>query len=379
MKQNTLEEPMKATFAHTCTLRLLRLYPHAWRSRYADEAVAVLEERPATFRTFFDIFLGILDAYIHNDLFTRKEFVMLQRLRKSQITIFSSFVLFSLFWVIYISTNLYRLGIPSWDYTSPAPNYAFVFPIVQLAGLFAILTALLGGCAFLVVVLKQIFARDRQNIQPFVWTMLSILVIALLISFLLTETLFRFSLFTLPVLATGIATFLLFTLIGNLLRLRQGIKNTQLSLRFMCPTLIPALVVLAIIGTLYFSLFWFPIYMVPRSAFLVRFALTIVTIIGAVFGGVIYLGRKIRRATFSPRFLRLTFGLASLTTLAMIVILGLLLFQLQAIDLHINAQGLELRSVPILHILVFGLALPTLFSCISLWRGFKAQRALALA
>jgi hypothetical protein len=138
-------------------------------------------------------------------------------------------------------------------------------------------------------------------------------------------------------------------------------------------------VVLVIIGTLYVSLFWFPIDMVPRSAFLVCFALTIVTIIGAVFGGVIYLGRKVQRATFSPRFLRLTFGLANLTTLAMIVILGMLLFQLQAIDLHINAQGLELRSVPILHILVFGLALPTLFSCISLWRGFKAQRALALA
>lgn len=374
---------MKAPFAHICSLRLLRLYPRAWRERYADEAAAVLEERPATFHTLFDLFLGLLDAHLHNDLFTRKEFVMLQRLRNSQITIFCSFLFFVPFWAIYLSTELYQLGIPSWDYTSPAPNYAFAFPTVQLAGLFATLTALLGGGAFLVIALKQMFIRDRQSIQPFVWTLLSLLVIALLISLFLAETLFHrsFGLITLtwPILATGIATFLLFTLMSNLLRLRQGIRNAELSLRFMFPTLLPGLVIIAIIGTMYFSLFWFPMEMLSRSAYLIRFVPTIVTIIGAVFGGVIYLVRGMRRATFSPRFLRLTFRFASLTALAMMVTLGLLLFQLQAIDLHINAQGLALLSVPLLHIIVFCIALPTLFSCISLWHGFKAQRALALA
>ncbi len=57
-------------------------------------------------------------------------------------------------------------------------------------------------------------------------SLFSILVVALLISLLLMETLFhRFSLFTLPVLATGIATFLLFTLTSNLLRGLAGLRR----------------------------------------------------------------------------------------------------------------------------------------------------------
>ncbi len=31
MRQKNVEEPMKITFAHKCSLRLLHLYPHAWR------------------------------------------------------------------------------------------------------------------------------------------------------------------------------------------------------------------------------------------------------------------------------------------------------------------------------------------------------------
>lgn len=41
---------------------LLRLYPSAWRTRYADEFLAVLEERPLSPFDAFDIILGALDA-----------------------------------------------------------------------------------------------------------------------------------------------------------------------------------------------------------------------------------------------------------------------------------------------------------------------------
>jgi drug/metabolite transporter (DMT)-like permease len=41
---------------------LLRLYPAAWRARYEEEFLAVLEERPLSPFDFFDITLGALDA-----------------------------------------------------------------------------------------------------------------------------------------------------------------------------------------------------------------------------------------------------------------------------------------------------------------------------
>lgn len=45
--------------------RLLQLYPRAWRLRYADEMLAVLEERPPNLRDRFDLARGALDAHLH--------------------------------------------------------------------------------------------------------------------------------------------------------------------------------------------------------------------------------------------------------------------------------------------------------------------------
>lgn len=45
--------------------RLVRLYPQAWRDRYEDEFVALLEERPPTPRDVLDTIRGALDAHLH--------------------------------------------------------------------------------------------------------------------------------------------------------------------------------------------------------------------------------------------------------------------------------------------------------------------------
>jgi hypothetical protein len=44
---------------------LLRLYPRAWRDRYGDELLALLEEHPATLVDTFDLIRGALDARLH--------------------------------------------------------------------------------------------------------------------------------------------------------------------------------------------------------------------------------------------------------------------------------------------------------------------------
>jgi len=47
---------------------LIRLYPAAWRRRYAEEFLALLETRPLTRRDAGDILRGALDAHLHPEL-----------------------------------------------------------------------------------------------------------------------------------------------------------------------------------------------------------------------------------------------------------------------------------------------------------------------
>jgi len=44
---------------------LMRLYPRAWRERYGDELVALLEEHPATLADLVDLMRGAFDARLH--------------------------------------------------------------------------------------------------------------------------------------------------------------------------------------------------------------------------------------------------------------------------------------------------------------------------
>jgi hypothetical protein len=47
---------------------LLRLYPRAWRRRYEDEFLALLECRPPTPLSVLDIVLGAVDAHVHREI-----------------------------------------------------------------------------------------------------------------------------------------------------------------------------------------------------------------------------------------------------------------------------------------------------------------------
>ena len=48
--------------------RLLLLYPPAWRARYRDEFLAMLEHRSLDSRQLIDVVLGALDAWVSADV-----------------------------------------------------------------------------------------------------------------------------------------------------------------------------------------------------------------------------------------------------------------------------------------------------------------------
>src|SRR5579885_3392735 len=78
---------------------LLRLYPRAWRERYADEITLVLAAHRVTLWTALDMLLGALDARLHPDLLPGTVVSVAQRLRNSEVAVFCAVVLFCLAWL----------------------------------------------------------------------------------------------------------------------------------------------------------------------------------------------------------------------------------------------------------------------------------------
>jgi hypothetical protein len=65
---------------------LLRLYPRAWRDRYQDEFVALLEQCPFSLGDVFDIIAGAIDAHLHACVPLQAGITfMIQRLRGAMI------------------------------------------------------------------------------------------------------------------------------------------------------------------------------------------------------------------------------------------------------------------------------------------------------
>jgi hypothetical protein len=71
---------------------LLYLYPQAWRDRYGDEFLAMLESCPPSLRVVGDICLGAADARLHLDTLLGRISSHMNRLRNSAIVVFCAYI-----------------------------------------------------------------------------------------------------------------------------------------------------------------------------------------------------------------------------------------------------------------------------------------------
>lgn len=328
---------MTNSFSHQCALYLLQCYPRVWRERYADEATAILEERPVTFFTLFDLFLGMLDAHLHTDLLTERKFRMLQCLRNSQITIFCSSIFFAMCWFIYTclslnipgESNLWKL--PSWYYPTYTPNYDVTFTVISIAGFLAIVCSLIGAIAFVRVTLRQAHANGYTSFSKL------------------------FKNWLLGSLAFAVLCVFVF-----------GLGDVQ-KIAFLVFSTMSSIEVLFYIGSPFFHT---PVVFLNACTFLVLFVW--VTVVGPL-----RLIQGAKWVEFTPHFMRYTLILSALATLGMLVILVMML--VQATVLYVVAPEARLMRITALHLLIIGVALPTILSCMALWRGFNAQRAIVLS
>jgi hypothetical protein len=151
--------------------QLLRLYPRAWRDRYGAEVTQLLQCHRVTLWTALDILLGALDAHVHPDLLPGRLTSMAHRMRTGEIAVFCAFVLFCLAW---LPLTLVRDPLPVWKAaTGMHPELLTLLDLLDLAGLIATLSILVGGLPILVSALVQA-ARIRR------WRLLLLFAIPLL-------------------------------------------------------------------------------------------------------------------------------------------------------------------------------------------------------
>jgi hypothetical protein len=156
------------TERHTASRRLrlaalvLRLYPAAWRERYGDEMLAVLEQHRATPRTWLNLGMGALDAHLHHDLLTGKVVPMLQRLRSGAIATFCAIVIFGVAIAFLGRTTDPQ---PPFDAVAHAhPEIGLAFSIIQYAADAAALALLVGGIPILISAFRRTVLRNHRNL-----------------------------------------------------------------------------------------------------------------------------------------------------------------------------------------------------------------------
>src|SRR5689334_21445544 len=102
---------------------LLRLYPAAWRDRYADEFAALLDDCPSSPALVLDVLLGALDARLRCSALTGKVFDMVARMRATAIAVFCAYIAFVVAGIGYQKLSEYE------DFTAAGQAY----PLIGLA------------------------------------------------------------------------------------------------------------------------------------------------------------------------------------------------------------------------------------------------------
>jgi hypothetical protein len=158
---------------HAWTRRLLRLYPRAWRERYAPEMELVLAQHRVTLWTALDVGLGALDAHLHSDWIPGRLTSMTHRIRTSEIAIFCACVLYMCVW---LGARLVRDPLTVWDQAVRLhPEIRAALMVMDGASGIALLAVAAGGVPMLVVALGNAVRDWRWKIL----TLLAVPVVAI--------------------------------------------------------------------------------------------------------------------------------------------------------------------------------------------------------
>jgi hypothetical protein len=176
----------KSTLYQRWATNLVRLYPAAWRERYGEEMLLILEASSPTLMTLLNLFINLFDAHLHRNLVTGRTPHMFEKMRSHELTIFGSTIIFLFVWIV--------AGV-----RLPGPHALIVFPSfnaspsivnsIHIISLFLLALILLGGLPILLAAgwralrtrnFLALFLCLLGFISPFVALILTILFISFL-------------------------------------------------------------------------------------------------------------------------------------------------------------------------------------------------------
>jgi hypothetical protein len=142
--------------------RLVRLYPRAWRERYEEEFIALIEERPASLFDLHDIALGALDAWLRPQVASeRRVRGMIGRMRNSVLLVLWAWVGVVVAGVGFQKMTEYE------DFTRAARQNITVgaaFDAVVVGAVLALAAVLVGGLPIVFAAVRGAFAEGRKDV-----------------------------------------------------------------------------------------------------------------------------------------------------------------------------------------------------------------------
>jgi hypothetical protein len=144
--------------------RLVRLYPRAWRDRYEEEFVALLEERPASIGDVFDVALGATDAWLSPQVVSDRSegrLVVVARLRGSMLMVLWAWALLVVAGVGFQKMTEYE------DFVRAARENAVVggaFAAVVGGAVLALAAILISGAPIGFAATRRALAEGRKDV-----------------------------------------------------------------------------------------------------------------------------------------------------------------------------------------------------------------------
>jgi hypothetical protein len=141
---------------------MVRLYPRAWRERYEEEFVALLEERPASVLDVCDVAFCVLDAWLRPQVLQERSVaLMVCRMRRSVLL-----VLWAWAGVVAAGVGFQKMTEYE-DFVRAARESVPVgvaFDAVVVGAVVALAAVLAGGVPIVLAALREAFDSGRRDI-----------------------------------------------------------------------------------------------------------------------------------------------------------------------------------------------------------------------
>lgn len=141
---------------------MVRLYPRAWRERYEEEFVALLEERPASVLVLYDVALGILDAWLSPQVVQERSVALMGSRMRNPVLL----VLWAWAGVVAAGVGFQKMTEYA-DFTRVARESIAVgvaFDAVLVGAFLALAAVLAGGMPIVVAALREARGSGRKDV-----------------------------------------------------------------------------------------------------------------------------------------------------------------------------------------------------------------------